>query len=376
MGWIEKQRNIVDFAISSLLRRKGRNLSLLLVTTLMTFTLGSVLFFAGAVKREASVVLRGSPEMVVQRVIAGRQDLVPADYIEKIARIGGVASVKPRLWGYYYDPACGANYTVIVPRRRAPRSGEITVGRGISRARNAFEGDMLSLRAFDGQPLIFAIKEVLSSESEPVSSDLVLLCEPDFRKLFGISGRSAADLVLHLKDGQDPRAVASQIVRMLPDTRPIPRGEVLRTYEDLFNRRSGLMSLVLWGAVPALVILAWDQAAGPGDDEKKEIGILKAVGWGAGDVLLVKSWESAAVSISAFLLGILLAYAHVFLASASLFKPVFRGWSVLSPDFRPVPAVDWHSVAVLFLVTVVPCVTATVISSWRASGIGPDEVVR
>jgi hypothetical protein len=33
----------------------------------------------------------------------------------KIKEIKGVSSVKRRLWGYYYDPVAGADYTVIVP---------------------------------------------------------------------------------------------------------------------------------------------------------------------------------------------------------------------------------------------------------------------
>ncbi len=373
---IEKQRNIVDFAISSLLRRRGRNLSLALVYILVVFILGSVVFFARAMKREASIVLRGSPEMVVQKVVAGRHYLIPVDYIEKIANIRGVSAVEPRLWGYYYDPACGANYTVLVPREAPPGREEIVVGKGISRARNAFEGDLLSFRAYDGQPLVFAIKEVLSPESELVSADLVLVCEHDFRKLFGISNRLATDLVLHVKNGKELASVASEIVRILPGTRPIPRDEILRTYDAVFNWRSGLMFIVFLGAVLAFIILAWDRATGLGAEEKKEIGILKAVGWDTSDVLFVKFWESAVISSSSFLIGILLAYGHVFLASASLFKPALKGWSVLYPDFTPAPVIDLYSVAVLFFVTVVPYTVATIIPSWRAAIIDPDEVMR
>jgi hypothetical protein len=59
---LERHRNIVDFALSSLLRRKGKNFSLLLVYTLVVFIVASIIFFVQALKREAGLVLSGAPE--------------------------------------------------------------------------------------------------------------------------------------------------------------------------------------------------------------------------------------------------------------------------------------------------------------------------
>ncbi len=106
---IEKQRSILDFTLSSVLRRKGKNVSLVCVYTLVVFLLGSALFLTQAMKREASLILKGSPEMVVQRLLGGRYDPIPVEYTEKIRTIRGVVSAAPRLWGYHYDPAAGAN---------------------------------------------------------------------------------------------------------------------------------------------------------------------------------------------------------------------------------------------------------------------------
>ena len=43
--WIKKQRNIIDFTLSSLWRRKKKNIALFAVYTLVVFFLASVLFF-------------------------------------------------------------------------------------------------------------------------------------------------------------------------------------------------------------------------------------------------------------------------------------------------------------------------------------------
>ena len=89
MSLFERHRNIVDFALSSLVRRWKKNLALILVYTFIVFVLASVVFFTGAIKREARIVLSGAPEVVVQRLLAGRHDLIPAGYAEALKKIRG-----------------------------------------------------------------------------------------------------------------------------------------------------------------------------------------------------------------------------------------------------------------------------------------------
>jgi ABC-type lipoprotein release transport system permease subunit len=126
----------------------------------------------------------------------------------------------------------------------------------------------------------------------------------------------------------------------------------------------------------AFVIFAWDKASGLSAEERKEIGILKAVGWDTGDVLLIKFWEGAAVSLSAFLSGVFLAYLHVFIAAAPLVEPVLKGWSVLYPRLRLAPVLDFSQLAVLFFLTVVPYTVVTIVPAWRAATVDPDAVMR
>ena len=100
---IERQRHIIDFTLSALLRRKGKNGALLLVYTLLIFVLASVLFFTHALKREAALVLNEAPEIIVQRTLTGRYQPIPIAWGDGIRKINGVISVRPRLWGYQYD---------------------------------------------------------------------------------------------------------------------------------------------------------------------------------------------------------------------------------------------------------------------------------
>ena len=39
---------------------------------------------------------------MVQRLVAGRHDLIPSAYLEKVRGVRGVSGVHGRLWGYLY----------------------------------------------------------------------------------------------------------------------------------------------------------------------------------------------------------------------------------------------------------------------------------
>jgi len=126
--WIDKQRHILDFTLSSLGRRAGKNLALLLVYTALVFILASLMFLTHALKREAALALKNAPDMVVQRMTAGRHDLIPDGYRARVAGIRGVSAVRGRLWGYYFDPVVSANYTLMVPGEFPHPAGSIVIG--------------------------------------------------------------------------------------------------------------------------------------------------------------------------------------------------------------------------------------------------------
>jgi len=375
-SWIERQKNVLDFTLSSLLRRKGKNLALLAVYTLLVFLMASVMLATSAIRKEASIVLREAPEMVVQRTVAGRQDPIPVAYLEKIRDIAGVVSSDSRLWGYYYDPVVGANYTLLVPREEEPAPGTVAIGAGVARVRTASAGDTLEFKTTSGDIRELAVGDILSTDSELAASDLVLVSAADFKSIFGAADGLATDIVVRVANPRELQTIALKIAERLPDARIILRDEMLRTYDAVFSWRGGVLALLLFGVVLAFVIVSWDKASGLSQEERREIGVLKAVGWETSDVILMKFWEGAVVSLSAYFLGVLLAYIHVFFFSARLFAPVLKGWAVLYPQFRLIPFIDASQLTALFFLTVVPYAVATIVPSWRASVTDPDAVMK
>jgi len=376
MKWLNRQRALLDFALSSLRRRLGKTLGLALVYTLVVAVLASVMLFAHALRREAALVLAGTPEVLVQRLVAGRHDLIPADHLDAIRGVRGVKSAEGRLWGYLFDPAAAANYTLMVPTDRTIEPGSAVVGSGVADARGVAPGDLMSFRAHDGKLVQFRIQGVVSKESALVTADLFLVSEGDYRRLFGIPEGRFTDIVVTVRNPREVRTVAEKIDAALPDTRIILRDEILRTYESVFDWREGIVLLLLSAAILAFGIFAWEKASGLSAEERREIGILKAVGWETSDVIRLKAFEGMVVSLGAFLGGYLLAYLHVFHWGAALFEPVLKGWAVLYPDFHLTPFVDELQVATLFFFTVFPYTLANVVPIWRAATVDPDQVMR
>jgi hypothetical protein len=379
MRSIERQRAFLDFTISSLARRKGRNLSLVAVYALVIFMLASVMFFGHALRTEATAVLEGAPDMLVQRMVAGRHAPVPVEWAEDIDAIRGVRKVEPRLWGYYFHGAALATYTVMAKADFAHGDRAMAMGDAVHRvwteAAAPIDG-IYHFRDAVGEPLELTLAELLPADADLFTADLILVSEPTFRRLFGVEQGRATDLAVTIRNPEEFQTVLEKVVLAHPDARPILRDEILRTYGSLFDWRTGYVLVLLAGAVLAFLIFAWDKATGLSAEERAEIGILKGLGWDTADVLAVKFWEGAVVSLSAFVLGVGAGYLHVFFGGAVLFEHALMGWSTLYPDLELSPSVNVFQLAALFFLTVVPYTVITIYPAWRAASADPDVMMR
>jgi ABC-type lipoprotein release transport system permease subunit len=376
MSWIERQRSFLDFTLSAILRRKGKNISLLLVYTFTVFLISSVIFFTNGLRYEAETILADAPEMIVQRTMAGRQTLVPLHYAKKIKKIRGVRRVKPRLWGYYYHPAAQANYTLMVRDDYSNGKGTVEVGAGVLRTWGTLRGDHLYFRTFDGEALELRIIKTFTSSSELVTSDLIIMSEGTFRRLTGIPEGFATDMAVSIRNPRESPTIAEKVSLSLPDTRCILKEEILRTYTALFDWRGGYTIVLLVGAFLAFMIFAWDKATGLSAEERLEIGILKGIGWDTSDILMIKFWEGSVISLTAFLLGVSAAFIHTFMASAPLFEHALKGWATLYPAFQLNPDVDAYQLAVLFALTVLPYSFVCLIPTWKWASSDPSVVMK
>ena len=377
---LERHRLLIDFAVASMLRRKMRNGGLLVVYTLIVFVLGSIMMFGEAIRREAAAVLSGGAGSDRPGNAYGAPRFCYARGHRKARQLARRQAYRGAAVGLSLRYGFGCKLHAASPPAEdsghALAPGETITGEGVARLRKLTLDGYLFLVSQEGKLLKLKVKAMLPSASALVSSDLVLLNEADFRTFYGLGPDVFTDISLRVANPQEVSKVVDKAALRLPSFRFVTRGDMLRTYEALFSWREGLLLAVFAGALLAFVILAWDKASGLSAEERREIGILKGVGWDIGDVIAMKMWEGGLISVTAFLTGVVLAYGHVFLFSASLLEPVLKGWSVLYPRFPLTPSVDALELSTLAFFSIVPYIAAIVVPVWRTASADPDAVMR
>ena len=387
---MNRHLKILEFALSTLLHQKIKNLMVVAVYTFIVFVLASVLLFSQSLKNEAALLFDKTPELILQRVSAGRHAWIPLAYGRAIEDIRGVKQVQPRFWGYYHDPPTQANYTFMGADQIPPQvrsmvegtffspgeNGGCVVGQGVADARMLEPDDIIPVKGADGKLYVLRVKGIFQSSSQLLTNDLVVMAVADWRKIFNIPEGVATDLVVRIPNAREIDTVVRKIQKKLPDVRPISREQVLRTYEALFDYRSGIMTTIFAGCLAAFAILAWDKAAGLSADERRMIGILKATGWEVSHILELKFWEGFSVSMVCFLTGVIGAHVHVFYFNNTVFDALMKGWSVLFPRFQLVPHAEGYLIVVVMFLSVVPYMLATIVPSWKAAVTDPDIVMR
>jgi cell division protein FtsX len=373
---MNRHLRVVRYAVGSLRRRWRKNAAVIGVYGLTIFALASVVFLTQSLTQESTASLQSSPEILVQRLSAGRHGLSPVADVAAFAQIAGVGAVVPRRWAYYTVPATGETLLLRAAADGRLQEREAAAGTEFLRRRGIAVGGVLRLRGHAGEPVELGVAGVAETSSALESAASIAVSEAAFRALSGMPDGQAMDLGLRVRNRRELATIAAKIAENHPAARPIVRDELVRTYTSLFNWRSGLIVAVLLVPVLAFILFAWDKAAGLSPDERREIGILKAVGWESADVILLKCYEALAVSLAAFALGAGLAVAALAFPRPSAVLPALLGWSTLYPAFQPAPALGAYQVATLFFLTVFPYLVATIVPAWRAGTTDPDLVMR
>ncbi len=382
-----KHLKIIEYALSSLVRRKYKNIAIICAYTITVAALMSVLFLTNSLRTEATHILEAAPDLIIQSVVGGRHQLISTDYNEKINSIPGVRKVTPRYWGYYYDALTKANYTLlgsggnstelILLNGRLPQNDEeCAIGAGVAALRGSANSRELILVNHENMGVLFELSGLFTAESNLLTNDLVVLTDAAIIDFFGYPTGKATDLSVTVPNQSEIQTIATKIKSYFPDTRPITKRELSRTYDMVFNWRSGMMLTVFCAAIIAFCIMVWDKATGISADEKQEIGILKAVGWDITDVLALKFWEGFILSISSFITGVIVSYVHIYFFDAAVISAVIKGWSILFPDFNLTPDINLFHIVTVGFFTIVPYVASTVIPAWKTAITDPESIMR
>ena len=381
--------NLLEYALISLARRWKKNLALIIIYALVVGFFASVVFLSGALNYESQTVLKDLPELWIQKLAGGRLQPMPLSLADSLSGIRGVRKVIPRVWGYYYDSVSGAVFTLVgsdssvdglyaldTDYKGSLDSSMVICGSGFLQSTRQTVGDYLSLFDAGGELRSFRIVGQFTAATDLLTRDLLILSHDSARRMLGLQADQCTDLALRVANRYEVENIALKISRGFSGLRAVTREELMLTYQALFSWRGGIFLFGGMIALLAFLILIWDRASGLSREDRRELGILKGIGWQINDVLWLKFWEGIIFSVTATLLGILAAYVHIFVFKAWLIKPFFIGWSVMYPEYDLNVVMDAGSLLIIFLISVIPYLSASIIPAWKGAITDPAEVMQ
>lgn len=299
-------------------------LALLLVSAVA----GCVLLFGNALAHTADRVLDAGPSLVVSRVDAGGWAPIAVADADKLRVIPGIARVVPRVWGVLSGPP---SVTVIGDPELAAGSNKILLGEGVPQA---FLGVPFRLLALDGSVVTLEVAGKLPRSLDLVGYDVLLAPEDVVRRLLLLPEGRATDLAIDSVRPEEDDVLVQEVVTSLDyPVRVGTRSTMRSAYQAQLGQRGGLAALLLLPSLLAVALVVGLVAAG-GPEARAEVGKLKLLGFTTFDVVRLFLAETAVVAFVAVGLGLVFAWAAVFVAGGAPVVSLLAGWGPAAPLLR------------------------------------------
>ena len=386
---------LIEYAINAILRQKAKSFFIVFVFSILTFLLTSVFFITTSLKYELDATVDSLPQIIVQKIKAGRHYDIDEEVVDTLLEIEGVEDVISRVWGYYYFANVGVNFSVVgldeyekqyknsfdkIVKKVEFHKGEksfMVVGRGVQKSMNeSYYKEYFNFIKPDGTLKKVYLGGVFEADTSLESNDVIVMSKDDVREIFDIEDDKATDLVVKVPNPKEVPMIVSKIKSIYPDTRIITSDDLKVSYQNIFDYKSGIFLALFIISLFTFFIIIYDKSSGLSSEEKREIGILKAIGWRVDDVLKEKFYESFIISFFAYTFGVALAFLYVYILNAPLLQNIFTGYSQLKTDFVLPFVFDVQTLFLVFFLSVPIYVGATIIPSWRVATLEADEVIR
>ena len=393
-----RYKNLLNYALNCVQRYKIRTIVILVCLVLATTLFSAVLFMKDGLIREGRLSLKYAPDLTVQGVTTGRQSYVDTRYITWIQRILGVKTVIERIWGYgnigntllvivgvdLENPTINLDAAYPIESGSfldSQRNNTVVLGKAVADLIGAKVGNLLTIVTESNQVRQYTIVGIFNSESLIVNADTILMSKDDARSFFAVPEDRATDLVVYTEEAS-PEFYQSQVnfvareIGELPNVRVLTKDILASAQETTYGVRSGFFSAVWYLVLISVAIVAFNQTVVVGHESKFEIGLLKALGFSTSDIIQIRLMEGTVLGVLAGSAGIVLGVFYNAVLNAPVLKDVMLGWATLYPAF-PVPfAVTLQSIFLMYAITIIPVLFATVIPSWLNATVDPDIAMR
>jgi ABC-type lipoprotein release transport system permease subunit len=400
---VRKHSNLASYALGNVLKYRTKSAAIVVALFISTSILCSVEFIREGVVQDISASVDEGPDIVVQRLVGGRQVVVPTDWISNVTDTHGVRLATPRVWGYTdvgngrlltvmginsteYGSVLGVAGTEILDSGRFLNESDtrkMIVGSGIvdMMAASALSihievGSELSLISYDGELVEFEVIGIFSSDSKIFSYDLILTDIGSAREVLGVDNSSCTDVAVWTEYGSDLNSVAFRLDTGIADARVLTSDAISDAMLKTYGGRAGVVALLWTVVLLAMILLAFTASSAGSEEARREVGLLKALGFDTVDILEIRMMESLTLSLLGVSLGISFAIVYGFVLGAPIIAGFLLGWNLLLLNGGVPLAVTLSTLFTVYVVGLVPILVASVIPSWRNAITEPDIVLR
>jgi len=400
---VRKQSNLASYALGNVLKYRTRSVAIILALFISTSILCSVEFIREGVITDVSSSVDEGPDIVLQRLIGGRQVPIPDSWMGNVTNTTGVRVATPRVWGYS-DVGSGSLLTVmgvnateyggminavgtdILETGRFLNETDyrkMIVGQGIvdMMAASAMPlhvqvGTLLSLITNEGELIEFEVIGVFHSDSKIYSYDMILTDLGSAREVLGYENSTFTDIAIWTNFGSDLNSIAFRLDSRLPEARVLTSDAISDLMLKAYTGRAGVTALLWLVVLLAVILLAFTASSAGSEEARREVGLLKALGFDTVDILTIRMFESITLSLLGVSLGISFAIVFDFVLGAPLLAGYILGWGlVLLPGGIPL-AISISTLFTVYAMGLIPILVASVIPSWRNAITEPDIVLR
>ncbi|NHI83859.1 MAG: FtsX-like permease family protein [Candidatus Thorarchaeota archaeon] len=392
---------MASYAIGNILKYRTRSTAMIVALIFSTFLLGSAEFLREGVMMDIAASVDEGPDIVVQRLVGGRQVEVHSSWRENLSSITGVRIATPRAWGYFdigtgnlltimginatdYGNIVGATGTEILPGGRFLEQTDryrIVVGQGIidlmSTARVSISaGSILSIIAQNGSLIEFEVVGIFDTDAKIYSYDMIVTDLKSAQEVLGLEDEAYTDFAIWTDYGANLNDVAFRIDTQMPETRVLTRDAMDDIMMKTYGGRAGIIALIWVVVLMTVVLLTFTVSSAGSDEARREVGLLKALGFDTVDVLEIRMIESLILSLLGASFGMSFAIIFDFYLGAPILSGYMLGWSILLLNAGLPLAISGPTIFILYAVAIVPILVGTVVPAWRNAITEPDIVLR
>lgn len=387
---------MISFAFLQITRNISKYVYIFIISTALVMILSSILFISSSLKKDILTTIENHADLTIQKISSGKVVDIPTEFIDKYLNLDGVTNVNQRVYGrYYYEPK-EEYFTIVgidlfdqqvvknlknivknIDIDKFQSKNYMIVGSGVQKFLDFYQyKGYYNFRPPDRSIQKVYIYDNFEDETNNLSSDTIIMDISLAKKILGIDQNFATDIILNVPNPDEIETVVTKIRIADFDIRVISKDDIYTHYINFFNLKSSIFIVLYFFAVITFILIITHRYSLVNSTDKKDIAILRSLGWDINKVLLFKIIENLIVFISAFLLGLNLAYIYVFIFDAPILAQLFSGFWNLQQDITFTPNIDLNILVTIFFIYIIPILASVLIPVWRISISEPYEAMR